>query len=122
MQISRKYKNFDPRVKDVITYIYKSIEDKTRIDDAFELSLDMLAAQLHIYYQALDNIVETGITTHNKKGEKVENPSVNILNKAHRNMQAQLSHFGLTPESLSRIRQYGDKTENAEDLINKLLE
>lgn len=114
MQINRKYKNFDPRVKDVLTYILKSVEDKTKLDEAYELSFDLLATQLHIYYKCLDFILEHGVNESSYQ--------IRMLNKAHANIQGQLSHFGLTPEALSRIRQYGDKTESAEDLINKLLE
>ena len=122
MQVNKQYKDLDPRVIPVLKYIYKSVEDKTKIDEAFELSFDLLATQLHIYYKALDDIVKNGIVRKNKNGDLTESAAVNVLNKAHRNLQGQLSHFGLTPESLSRIRQYGDKTENTSDIINKLLE
>ena len=122
MIIGKKYGKYDIRVQEILKYIYKSVEDKTKIDDAFELSFDLLAAQLHIYYKALDDIMTNGIVYKNRNGEMSESASVKILNKMHRNIQGVLSHFGLTPESLSRIRQYGDKTENTSDIINKLLE
>ena len=118
MTINSRYKNYDKRVIDILKLVYTSVESRSKFDDAWALSFDLLALNLDIYYKMQDKLLEEGAL---KKDGRVS-PAFKVMNEAQRAIKSQLSQFGLTPEGLSRIRQYGDKTESAEDLINKLLD
>lgn len=118
MTINSRYKNYDKRVIDILKLVYTSVESRSKFDDAWALSFDLLALNLDIYYKMQDKLLTDGAL---KKDGGVS-PAFKVMNEAQRAIKSQLSQFGLTPEGLSRIRSYGDKTESAEDLINKLLD
>ena len=117
MTINTRYKNYDKRVIDIIKLVYASVESRSKFDDAWALSFDILALNLDIYYKMQDKLLNDGAL---KKDGGVS-PAFKVMNEAQRQIKSQLSQFGLTPEGLSRIRSYGDKTESSEELIEKLL-
>lgn len=117
MTINTRYKDIDDRAKDILKLVYKSIESRTKIDDAYFLSFDILALNLDIFYKMQDKLLNDGAL---KKDGGVS-PAFKVMNEAQRAIKSQLSQFGLTPEGLSRIRSYGDKSESSEELIEKLL-
>lgn len=114
---TRRYKDYDERVIEMLKVVYNSIESRSKFDNSWYLSFDMLALNLQTYYKMQDKLLSDGPL---KKDGGIS-PTFKVMNEAQRQIRSILSSFGLTPEGLSRIRSYGDKTESSEELIEKLL-
>ena len=78
------------------------------VDQAWITSLDLIAMNYDLLYQAYDDIKESGNTATASKGRLSKNPSISIFMNAQNNIQNILSKNGLTLMSKVRAKKFID--------------
>lgn len=118
MNIMRKNPNLRNRYNKE-DYLEKTVEQMHRliqslednygdVDQAWITSLDLIAMNYDLLYQAYDDIKETGNTATASKGRLSKNPSISIFMNAQNNIQNILSKNGLTLMSKVRAKKFID--------------
>lgn len=118
MNIMRKNPNLRNRYNKE-DYLEKTVEQMHRliqslednygdVDQAWITSLDLIAMNYDLLYQAYDDIKETGNTAPGSKGRLSKNPSISIFMNAQNNIQNILSKNGLTLMSKVRAKKFID--------------
>lgn len=114
-----RYKNLDNRVIEPMQRLYSIVQDRYTLSDEYILTLDMIANNYNLYYQAKDIIDKDGLITDDKRGSEKAHPLLTPMQHAQDKILQLIKQYGLTPMSKSRIKRNDD--ENAvQELINSL--
>lgn len=99
-----KYKKYDSRVYDAMNTLVTDLE----LHDNYTLSLDLLADNLELYYQARDDIKKNGFRITNDKGMIVKNPALQSYNNCQQTIIKLINSFPTNPLSKAKIKKLSE--------------
>lgn len=108
----KRYEKYSEQVQDYMKIFAVELDKKYgEIPDIFILTFDMIAGNLVIMCEALDEIVKTGIVgKDNYRGEK-KSTALQAFITSENTITNLVKEFGWTPSSKSRIRENTDKAD-----------
>ena len=123
--IQKTYEGYDDRVLVFMSRVYEDcINNNDKLSNYFYCCLDLLAAQLKLYFIASDIIDEQKkISSVDSYRRISKDPSISVLNKCHEQILNILAKLSLSPfeqAKLSRLKN-GDVDQDAEALLNNLI-
>ena len=123
--IQATYKDYDPRVITFLSRVYDDcVANNEKLSNYFYCCLDLLAAQLKLYYIAFDSIgSDKKLSTQDSYKRVAKDPCIMILQKCHEQILNILGKLSLSPFDQARLKrvQVTDDT-SAEEILNKLIE
>lgn len=102
------YKDKTEHYMEVIT---KQMEKLGYLEDADRENLDLLRTQISLYYRALEDLEENGLTCHDKVGRLTVNPSFNIQRSAICNVIALLKELSISARQRRMLISAGQTNE-----------
>lgn len=87
------YKEKTDHYMEVIT---RQMENLGYLEDADRENLDLLRTQISLYYRALEDLEENGLTCHDKVGRLTVNPAFNIQRSAICNVISLLKELSIS--------------------------
>lgn len=110
-----KYTELCTDVQNYMNVINTALLDK--LEDIDKTSLDLLAMNLQMIYDAKAILAKDGIISYNDRGNPQPHPAVKILNDAQRKALEIMREYGLTALARKRLKGVPEKEE-----INPLIE
>lgn len=105
MNTKNRYKDYPTRVQDYMEGIIAEIKhDYGAIPASWFISLDLLADQLNIYYDASQDIIDNGVSYINREGRRCKSPSVTTINNCLGAINMIIKNFALSPVGRSKIK------------------
>lgn len=115
------YKDYDERVVAYMEFVVGQIEqDYSIVPSSWRVSLDLIADNLMLYFDALDDIKKNGVIHYDLKGIPHTNPACRLQNVCNQNVIKLLNNFALTPMSKSKMKKFDEEDVNS--LVERLLE
>lgn len=100
--------------------LIQSLEDNYGcIDQAWITSLDLIAMNYDLLYQAYEDIKQNGSTSPGSRERLSKNPAISIFMNAQNNIQNILSKNGLTLMSKVRAKKFIDEGLDEQDEFEK---
>ncbi len=117
-KILNRYVNYDPKIIEYMGSIIGALDEKySGVPEGYIVSLDLLAMNLKILFDSMEEIKEKGMTDVDKyRGEK-KSSAMQAFWAAQNYIHKILASFGFTPASRSRIKENQDKAD-----VQKFLE
>lgn len=117
-KLLNRYKDYDSKIIEYMGSIIGALDEKySGVPDGYIISLDLLAMNLKILFDSMNEIKEKGMTDVDKyRGEK-KSSAMQAFWAAQNYIHKILASFGFTPASRSRIRENQDKAD-----VQKFLE
>ena len=78
------YKNLRPEVQNYMKSIQSTLEEENYLKNVDSASLDLLATNLNIIFDAKEILDKDGIVSYNNNGTPMPHPAVKIMNDAQR--------------------------------------
>lgn len=100
----QRYKKYDKRVYEAVQYLTKDLE----LHENYILSLDLLADNLELYYQARDDIQDRGFSITKDNGQVVKNPALQSYNNCQQTIIKLLNSFPTNPLTKARIKKLNE--------------
>lgn len=112
------YSDYSKSTQQYMKSVEKFIRQKYgKVSNEWSLSLQQMAQLKQICEECFDNIRQNGISTENRYGGLVTNPSVNQYNISLKTLLQLQKEFGLTPSAMKKIEKLSDTdtTEETEE-------
>ena len=87
--------NYKEKAENYITIVKKQMEQIGVLEEVDRENLELLRAQVSLYYQALEEIEKSGLIVDGKKG-KVQNPAFAIERSAIQNITSLLRELSIS--------------------------
>lgn len=101
-----------------ITAVKKYLKEKYgRVNQEWELGLQLLADKLELYIKCKDFINENGLVMTAKNGAPTKSPLIKVMFDSEIQITKMLQEFGLTPRSLSKINLINDDSDELKELL-----
>lgn len=121
MKITDRYANYDKRVIDYMTNVVNCLqEDYGVVNKSWLVSLDLIANQLVVYFNAMDDIEKNGMYHNDERGRTARNPMFLVMTQANDRIVKLLQNFGLTPMSKSKMKSI-DSNSSQIDLYEQII-
>ena len=105
MTTKNRYNKYPEKVQEYMEGIIAEIKhDYGTIPASWYISLDLLADQLNIYYDASQDIMENGVSYINREGRRVKNPNITTINNCLGAINMIIKNFALSPVGRSKIK------------------
>lgn len=112
-----KYKKYGDRVYEAIKDLTQDLE----LHPNYSLSLDILADNLELYYQAKDDIKMNGFRITKDNGMVVKNPALQSFNNCQQTIIKLINSFPTNPMSKAKIEKLNTTDEDYESVLNDFL-
>lgn len=99
MDLDKRYKNYSKYVQEVIQFLVKDLD----LHDNYILTLDLIADNLELYYNAKEDVKKNGFTIRNERNQTVKNPAIQIINCSQQMLVKLLASFPASPMAKGRI-------------------
>jgi len=122
MDFKSRYSGYRDEIQEYMNYIVESLLDKYgEVYPHYIVSLDVLAMNLDIMFQAKETFKNEGFQHADHQGKQRKSGAVQAFNTAQQAAMKIMNQFGLNPMSASKIKD--NKTERdtknyLEDLMN----
>lgn len=113
----KRYNKYDKRVQEAIKFLTKDLE----LHENYILSLDLLADNLELYYQARDDIQTSGFRVENDKGMIVKNPALQSYNNCQQTIIKLLSSFPTNPLTKAKIKKLNEADITEESPLDEFM-
>lgn len=114
------YKDYSEKVQKYMKKMESTLKkEQGGISEATEVNLDILAANLEIYFDLLEQIKKDGVVRMGKEKQVVRHPALASLNTQNVLISKLISSLGLTPMSKSKLKITND---DAEDELDELID
>ena len=121
VDILKEYTNYSDKTQSYMKRLLKSIEDEKHcIDDAYELSINLIAANVELVIVALEDIKKNGMVITDNQGRLIKNHSIQVFNSAQGYLVKLLTHFGATKASRAKISKSEVEETDIDDFIENL--
>lgn len=105
METKERYSKYPEKVQAYMEGIIAEIKrDYGSIPASWFISLDLLADQLNIYYDASQDIIENGVSYINRDNRRCKSPSVTTINNCIGAINMIIKNFALSPVGRSKIK------------------
>lgn len=114
------YSKLKPEVQNYMKSIISTLEEENYLKNVDNASLDLLATNLNIIFDAKEILDKEGIVCVNKVGTPIPHPAVKIMNDAQRKALEIMREYGLTALARKRLTRGESKEEDVSPLMNFL--
>lgn len=119
--VDKQFKQYDKRTVRCIKMLVDALEyNDSVVPEYYYMSLELLAVQLDIYFNAYDTMKKDGLFIKTKNGKTERNAAVLILQQSYTKIMDMIKESGAT--SMARRRMNRLKHASKEDNATKLLE
>lgn len=123
--ILKSFDDYEERVLDFLEYVLDELKSKERDVNNYTLViLQLLAAQLSIYFKAMDEVEHNVTETNDTKYGTIRKikPEVVVFNQAHKEITRLLDKLGMSPLERAKIKKLNtNDDESAQDILEDLL-
>jgi phage terminase small subunit len=110
--VKKIYGDRGKRVVEYMELVVEQIErDYNAVPPSWRVSLDMIADNLMLYFDALDDIKKYGQVIHTN-GKTEINPACRLLKDANQTIFKLVTNFALTPMSKSKMKKVDVDSQN----------
>jgi len=123
-QILSKYDKVDDRVNSFLDKVISDLNaKKIAITDYTVLILNMLVAQLVLYFKAVDDVMNTeNVTNSDAYNRKSKTPEIAVLQKSNDQILNLLDKISLSPLSAAKIKKLNKSDDqDSSELLDKLI-
>lgn len=114
------YSKLKPEVQNYMKSIISTLEEENYLKNVDNASLDLLATNLNIIFDAKEILDKEGIVCVNKVGTPIPHPAVKIMNDAQRKALEIMREYGLTALARKRLTRGEPEKEEVSPLMNFL--
>jgi len=112
------YSNYDKRVKTYMSKLEKTLKSTHgEITQDTEVNLDLLAANLNIYFKIVDEISEKGVMVSGRDKLMVKQPLLASLNSQNQTIIKLINTLGLTPMAKYKMKNLVSEEEDFEESL-----
>ncbi len=102
--VNKHYADYSERVRKYMSIIISYLEEKYgKLDEVYLITLDLIATNLDIVFNAQDSIKKDGFTIKDYKERTIKNYAIQNFNNAQAYLIKLINEFGLTPQAKRRL-------------------
>lgn len=117
------YKDHDERTIQYMEYVVEALNAEYKsIPAYYRISLDLLADQLDVYFEAKDYIKEVGSVQRDSQGRLSKNNQHSVLQATEAKITGLLQAFALTPFTKIKMKKMKELAETEEDSFESLVD
>lgn len=102
---------YSKETEEYMSVIEKQMESLGVLEDADKENLKLLKIQIELYYRAVDELEETGLTVTDQKGRLVMNPAFTVQRSAITNVIALMKELSLSARQRRLLTSAGQTNE-----------
>lgn len=108
-EILTRYNNYREEIQEYMKFFVSNLQDKYgEISESFVVSLDLLAMNLEVLFNARDEMKDKGLTENDKYHGEKKSGSLQAFFNAQNYIHKLIASFGFTPMSKSKIKDNTD--------------
>jgi len=88
--------NYKEKAENYIKIVRNQMESIGVLEEVDKQNLELLKYQVELYYRALEDLDENGLTTKDKHGKPITNPSFSIQRSAIQNITSLLRELSIS--------------------------
>lgn len=117
--ILNRYKSYRSEIQEYMKFFVSNLVEKYgEVNESFIVSLDLLAMNLEVLFNAKDEMKDKGLTENDKYHGDKKSGSLQAFFNAQNYIHKLIASFGFTPSSKSKIRENQDAADVAKYLEN----
>lgn len=101
--------------------VLEQIEASGKWKDSDIIAMDMMAADLEMWYRANDEVKKYGITIASDRGNRSKNPAIDVANISLRRVISMMGDYGLTALARKRLERGESKDDDKSPLADFLM-
>lgn len=102
---------YSKETEEYMSVIEKQMESLGVLEEADKENLKLLKIQIELYYRAVDELEETGLTVTDQKGRLVMNPAFTVQRSAITNVIALMKELSLSARQRRLLTSAGQTNE-----------
>ena len=109
----KSYSDYSTSTQKYITAVKKHLRDQYgKINDEWELGLELLADKVELYTKCREFIKENGLVMTAKNGAPCKSPLIKVMFDSEIQITKYLAEFGLSPKAAAKLVMNGDDDDD----------
>ena len=114
--------DYKEKAENYIKIVKKQMENIGVLEEVDEQNLDLLKYQVQLYYRALDELDNNGLTSYDKNGKPCTNPAFSIQRSAIQNITSLLRELSISARQRRFLTSEGiiNETDPMDEFLSKM--